>query len=288
MKLITWNVQWFRGLDGRVDPARVIAHARTLADFDVLCVQELADHFPSPRLEGNDDRDQFAVLASLLPGYTVIHGVGVDHPGDDARRRRFGNAIATRLPVHQVRRHALPWPADPAVPSIPRIAIEAVVTARSGDIRIVTTHLEYWSRAQRAAQVRRLREIHAEGHGHARAGARADDRDDGGPFQQLAHPKATIVTGDFNLGPDDPHHSDMLAPFPDGTSRFHDAWQLAHGQARQPPTFNVHERFLPESTPIACDFVFVSDELAAKVRSVEVDSATRLSDHQPVVVALDA
>jgi endonuclease/exonuclease/phosphatase family metal-dependent hydrolase len=285
IRLVTWNVQWFLGLDGRVDPARVIAHARSLADVDILCVQELADNFPDPRLAGNDDGDQFAMLAELLPGFTVVHGVGTDHPGDDGRRRRFGNAIASRLPVRQVRRHALPWPADPGVASMPRVAVEAVVAAPSGLVRLVTTHLEYWSRPQRSQQVRRLREIHAEGHAHARLGSA--ERDDGGPFHRLPHPFATIVTGDFNLGPDDPDHAQMLAPFPDGASRLHDAWRLVHGDRPQPPTFCVHEPYSPDSTPIACDFVFVSDELARRVSAVEVDSATRLSDHQPVVVTIE-
>lgn len=286
MILVTWNVQWFRGLDGRVDPARVIAHARALGDFDVLCVQEVADNFPDPRLEGNDDRDQFAILRALLPGYEVAVGIGSDHPAGDGRRRRFGNAIASRLPVQAVRAHALPWPADAAVASMPRVAVEAVVMARSGPVRVVTTHLEYWSAAQREAQVQRLREIHAEGHAHARLGS--GEREDGGPFQRYPTPRATIVTGDFNLGPHDPEHARMLAPFDDGTSRFHDAWRLVHAATPQPPTFNVHERYTPESLPIACDFVFVSDELAMRVRRIEVDSATRLSDHQPVVLALDA
>jgi endonuclease/exonuclease/phosphatase family metal-dependent hydrolase len=285
IRLVTWNVQWFRGLDGRVDPARVIAHARSLADFDILCVQELADNFPDPRLDGNDDRDQFTILAELLPGYAIVSGVGADHPADDGRRRRFGNAIASRLPVAQVRRHALPWPADPSVASMPRVAVEAIIATRSGPVRVVTTHLEYWSKAQRAQQVERLREIHAEGHGHSRLGSAK--RDDGGPFQRFATPRATIVTGDFNLGPDDPGYARMIAPFADGTSRFHDAWRVVHGTRPQPPTFNVHERYSSESTPVACDFVFVSDEIAAHVRSVEVDSATRWSDHQPVVVTLE-
>ena len=69
MKLITWNVQWCRGVDGRVDPARIIAEARSLVDFDVLCLQEIADNFPDPRLASNTDEDQFAMLAALLPGY---------------------------------------------------------------------------------------------------------------------------------------------------------------------------------------------------------------------------
>ena len=64
MKLITWNIQWGRGIDGRVDLARIVAHARAMADFDVLNVQEVADNFPG--LAGNDDSDQFAQLAALL------------------------------------------------------------------------------------------------------------------------------------------------------------------------------------------------------------------------------
>jgi endonuclease/exonuclease/phosphatase family metal-dependent hydrolase len=48
----------------------------------------------------------------------------------------------------------------------------------------------------------------------------------------------------------------------------------------------VHDRRYSKN-PYCCDFVFVSDDLAAKVRSIEVDSATRDSDHQPVVLTLD-
>ena len=36
MKLITWNIQWGRGADGRVDLDRIVAHAQRFADFDVL------------------------------------------------------------------------------------------------------------------------------------------------------------------------------------------------------------------------------------------------------------
>jgi endonuclease/exonuclease/phosphatase family metal-dependent hydrolase len=284
VKLVTWNVQWFHGLDGRVDARRVIEHARSLADFDVLCLQEIADNFPAPRLEGNDDSDQFATLARLLPGYTIVSGVGADHPGDRGRRRRFGNAIASRWPVGPARSHALPWPAEPGVASMPRVAVEATLTGPRGPVRVVTTHLEYWSRAQRTAQVQRLREIHQEGHGRARLGSAL--RDDGGPFQVHPTPRATIVTGDFNLPPGDPEHARMVAPFIDGTSQLHDAWSLVHGRTPQPPTFNLHEPYDAGSVPIACDFVFVSDELVPQVESVAVDVDTRLSDHQPVVVIL--
>ena len=54
MKLITWNIQWARGVDNKVDPRRIIDHAREMADFDVLCLQETkpSDHnFPRAEIE---------------------------------------------------------------------------------------------------------------------------------------------------------------------------------------------------------------------------------------------
>jgi endonuclease/exonuclease/phosphatase family metal-dependent hydrolase len=35
---------------------------------------------------------------------------------------------------------------------------------------------------------------------------------------------------------------------------------------------------------VACDFVFVSEPLKERVRSITVDGNTRVSDHQPVCV----
>ncbi|MCC7327929.1 MAG: endonuclease/exonuclease/phosphatase family protein [Burkholderiales bacterium] len=284
MKLITWNVQWCRGVDGRVDPARVVAEAKRLADFDVLCLQEVADNFPDPLLAGSAGEDQFAVLASLLPGYTAVPGVAVDQQGDGSRRRRFGNMILSRLPVKQAFRHLLPYPADHDVPSMPRVAVEAVVAAPFGDVRVITSHLEYYSLAKRAAQVDALRAIYAEGHRYANNPRTAVV--DEGPYRALAHPAATIITGDFNLEFDDPLHQRMLAPFADGTPRLADAWELAHPGDAHPPTFHVHEKQRPGDPELHCDFVFVNEVLWPSLRSVEVDTHTQVSDHQPVIVEI--
>ncbi|MEP7327919.1 MAG: endonuclease/exonuclease/phosphatase family protein [Betaproteobacteria bacterium] len=284
MKLITWNIQWCRGVDGKVDPARVVAHAKRLADFDVLCLQEVADNFPDPRLPGNSDENQFERLAALLPGYTGIPGIAVDHPGDHGRRRRFGNMILTRLPVLQVFAHQLPYPADQDVSGMPRIAIEAVVEASFGPVRIVTTHLEYYSLRKRAAQVEALRMLYAEGSGYAR-----DPRStgyDGGPYETLPRPAATIITGDFNLEPDDPLHVRMEAPFADGTPPLFDAWTLANPRAPHPPTMNIFQKVKPDDPLLHCDFIFVSDVLRSRVRAVDVDVETQVSDHQPVTLTL--
>jgi endonuclease/exonuclease/phosphatase family metal-dependent hydrolase len=39
-----------------------------------------------------------------------------------------------------------------------------------------------------------------------------------------------------------------------------------------------------EEAPYCCDFVFVTRDLAPRIRSVRVDAHTRASDHQPVIV----
>src|SRR3954452_22695558 len=107
MKLVTWNIQWCRGCDGRVDPRRIVDDARAFADFDVLCLQEVAANFAT--LRGSAGEDQFALLASLLPAFTPVVATPVAGAGPDATRSTCGNMIRSRLPVMQVLRVKLPW-----------------------------------------------------------------------------------------------------------------------------------------------------------------------------------
>ncbi len=285
MKLITWNVQWCRGVDLAVDPARIVSEARRLADFDVLCLQEIADNYPDPRLGGSDGEDQFARLAQLLPEYTAVPGIAVDQPGDDGRRRRFGNMILSRLPVLQVYRHLLPYPCDPGVPGMPRIAVEAIVRSAAGDVRVITTHLEYYSDKQRMAQSEALRTIYADGHAYARDAQVT--MSDGGPFQTFVRPRTTIITGDCNFEPDSPEHARILAPFTDQTPPLMDAWRVVHPGEAHPSTFKIYQKDAPTDPELHCDFIFVGDELRSRVRDIRVDRQTQASDHQPVILTLD-
>ena len=66
---MSWNILWGLGMDGRVDLTRIVSEARTLGDFDILCLQEVADGFSE--LEGSAGENQFAEIAALLPGYTL-------------------------------------------------------------------------------------------------------------------------------------------------------------------------------------------------------------------------
>jgi len=122
MELISWNIQWGRGADGRVDLARQVDTLRAMADADVICLQEVTRGFGE--LRGEPGLDQVAELTALLPGYHLLFASGVDRRDRNGTHKQFGNLIATRLPVREVFRHALPWPADPQVASMPRVALE--------------------------------------------------------------------------------------------------------------------------------------------------------------------
>lgn len=278
MKLVTWNVQWGLGMDGRVDLARIVSHARALGDFDLLCLQEIAANCPD--LPGLGDDDQFSSLARLLPGFEAVDGVALDIPDGRGGRKRFGNMILSRLPVDAVIRQALPWPGAPGK-SMPRMALDVVVSTRFGPVRIMTTHLEYWSAVLRAAQIEGLRSLHVEACERA-----ARPREPGaatyavGPLTPSA-----ILTGDFNMPPEDSTIARLLHPFEDGTPRFLDAWTIAHPGSPQPATFCREDHTYGQ--PKACDFIFVTEDLADRVSRVIVDETTRASDHQPVLIELD-
>jgi endonuclease/exonuclease/phosphatase family metal-dependent hydrolase len=282
MKLVTWNIQWCLGTDGRVDPARIVEEARAFCDFDVLCLQEVAANFPA--LKGSAGEDQFAAIAARLPGFTAVPGIAVDTAAPDGSRRCFGNLILSRLPVVQAMRHQLPWPSDPAVRSMPRLLLEATVATAFGPVRVMTTHLEYYSARQRDAQVEAIRARHAEACAHARRDRPVDAS--GGPFHSQPQTASAILTGDFNIRPDDPLHARLAAPFDDEeTPPLDDAWPALHPGEAQPPTVGVHDRDQwPD--PFACDFVFASRDLRDRLREIAVEGATAASDHQPMRLEL--
>lgn len=282
MKLVTWNIQWSRGVDGIVDPRRIIHDAQQFADFDVLCLQEVAANFPA--LAGSKGEDQFEIMAGLLPGYTAVSAVAVDVAAPGGGRRRFGNMLLSRYPVLRVLRHQLPWPVDADVISMPRVLLEATLDTPLGPVRVMTTHLEYHSAGQRSQQVEAIRRIHAEGCLRA-AGKRANEPT-GSPYDPAASSSGTIIVGDFNFRPDDPLHARLQQPFPeDAVPRLVDTWQHLHGELPHPPNAGLYDREQwPEA--FACNFVFASEDLMPRVCGLALNSTTRSSDHQPQCLEL--
>ena len=154
---------------------------------------------------------------------------------------------------------------------MPRVAVEAIVEAPFGPLRVVCTHLEYYLAEHRAAQVARLAQLRLEWLAQRRS------VDEKGPFRSQPSPASTILCGDFNLPPEDPLHRQIA------DLGFVDAWEALHPAVPHPPTFRVHQREKGEA-PYCCDFVFVTPDLVPRLRSVRIDADNRSSDHQPVTV----
>jgi len=281
VNVISWNVQWCRGCDGRVNPARISKVVKEMADVDVLCLQEVARNFPC--LPGSAGENQYETLAGLFPDYTVVKGVAIDVLAPHGDWREFGNALITRLPILQVYRRLLPWPSDPTVPSMQRSAIEVVLEAPSGPLRVTTTHLEYYSAKQRAAQVEELLRLQGEAAAHA---AEPQPGKEGGPFQPIPRPASGILTADFNFRPEDPMHARLQAPLGAGVPAYRDAWELRYPGTPHAPTLGVHDKAQWPEPPFACDFVFVTEDIADRVEDVVVNEVTDASDHQPVLLVL--
>jgi endonuclease/exonuclease/phosphatase family metal-dependent hydrolase len=164
-----------------------------------------------------------------------------------------------------------------------RIAVETVVQSPWGPLRLMTTHLEYYSAKQRMAQVAALRRLHEEACGHAALPRPSGDP--GEPFAALPRPASAILTGDFNFEPDAPEHESLTSAFGAAVPRFMDAWEIAHPKQPHAHTVGLHENGWAEH-PYCCDFIFVTDDIASRVRAVTVQSQTQASDHQPVLIEL--
>jgi endonuclease/exonuclease/phosphatase family metal-dependent hydrolase len=278
MKLITWNIQWALGTDGIMDPARIVNHAKAMADFDVLCLQEVADNWPE--LKASPGMNQFAAFAAPLPGYHAIEGVALETRDSSGQPKRFGNMILTRLPVVQVLRHILPWPAV-ETNNMARGLIEAVVTTASGPLRLMTTHLEYSHPAIRQQQVAALRDIHAS----ACARVETPRSDGAGTYACTLSTMSAILTGDFNMKPDDPLKQHISNPFDQGFPRLVDSWEVLHGGNPHPLTSCIVDQ--THGQPHCCDYIFITEDLAPRISRIICDEETRVSDHQPILIEIE-
>ncbi len=275
MRLITWNIQWGKGCDGVVDLERIVSVARSLADADIYCFQEVSDNFI--KLDGGVD--QSARLAALLPDHVPVFRPAVETIDGKGTKYRFGNMTLSRLPVLQVAGHLLPWQRGREKRSMRRLALEVTVQTASGSLRIVNTHLEYYSAAQREAQLVRLLDLQEE--------ASRDPKPSGSthvePYGSQNVSASSVLCGDFNFDVSDPQHALLHASSRSGLN-YRDAWSICHPNRPHDATCGIHDHVQWKDGPDCRDFIFITEDLANRVRRIEVDGATDASDHQPVLI----
>jgi endonuclease/exonuclease/phosphatase family metal-dependent hydrolase len=144
----------------------------------------------------------------------------------------------------------------------------------------MTTHLEYSSAKLRSAQVEGIREIH-----RTACEREVLKREDGpGTYVRTPGTQSAILTGDFNMKPDDPTKQRISESFDAGVPRLLDAWEATHPSESHPPSFCLFDQTYGQ--PHCCDFVFVTEDLLPRVRRLDYDVRTQVSDHQPVLLDL--
>lgn len=283
LKLVTWNIRWGLGIDNIVNVDRAIEQVKQFTDFDILCLQEVASGYTDPELKHADGTNQFETLATKLDGYTAINGYAVDQLRHDGKRQQFGNMIFSRFPVLQVYRHRLPWPAEPGIKSMQRMALETLLATPFGTLRVITTHLEFYSACQRMAQVEYLRQIHKESWLRSLT---TDTVSDNGAFSVYPKLSGTILAGDFNFSETSSERARLLAFHDVHTPLFADAWEVAHPGEKHAPTMGYFDRERWPAGPFVSDYIFISENLAASVQDMRVEKQSQASDHQAVLLEL--
>ena len=292
MRLVTYNIQFGKGRDGRFDLRRI---ADAVRDADVIALQEVERYRSRSGMT-----DQPAELAALLPDHHWVYGPAidldasvVDRAGKPVhRRRQFGNMLLSRTPILSTRCFPLPKLAMVAQYSLQRVALEGVIASQgaSGALRVYSIHLDHLTDAARGPQVDAILDIHcrapAEGgawSGPLTGSSWAVD----GPAPPM--PREAILMGDFNLEPSSPLYDRIVGPLSPGSGRgnamegFVDAWVAAGHGERDGITYPGDDA----NPPQRIDYCFVSTGLLPHFRACWIDAEAAGSDHQPVWTELD-
>jgi endonuclease/exonuclease/phosphatase family metal-dependent hydrolase len=273
MLIVTYNIQWGRGRDGRIDLDRIAA---TVAAADIIALQEVERHWRPQAFP-----DQVARLSGLLPDRHSVFGPSIDLGGAEpkAPRRQFGNMILSRWPIVATR--TFPLQSQPVAGEFndQSSVLEAVIEAPGGAIRLYNTHLTHLVAGGQPDQARHLLQI-IEAAGRHGTSITAPGRSELGPEDDWLvlpngmppSPASAVLAGDFNAGPGDATWQ-MLA------EQFTDAIGIA-------PEPSINRITFPGGG-LALDHIFLTADLAKGCRRAWVDASAQGSDHQPVWVLLD-
>jgi endonuclease/exonuclease/phosphatase family metal-dependent hydrolase len=288
MKVVSYNIQYGIGLDGRYDIGRI---ADAVRGADVVALQEVCRNNPR-----NGGRDMVAELKESLPDYFAVYGpnfeadIGsrVKDGRAETRMFQFGNMLLSKTPIHLSRNLILPRRRSLDALNFQRGALEALIETPLGFIRFYSTHLDHRGPAERARQIHFLRE------------RLLNYPLEGGGLSGLAEiglpeppaPEAFVLMGDFNMLAGSPEYA-VLAGTPDHEFGMPLAADLAVDAAlrlgasgndlvtwvdpQRPEDTSRHKRI---------DYVFTSASLAASLRRLWVDRQAAGSDHLPVWLEL--
>jgi endonuclease/exonuclease/phosphatase family metal-dependent hydrolase len=270
LSLVTYNIQYGIGMDGKYDLGRIVAAVR---EADVIALQEISRNSP-----WNAGADVEAGVRALFPdrfivchypadvdfGSAIVNGEFVE------KRFQFGNMVVSRFPIVAVRTHLLPRTARADQLNLQRGALEALIAAPQGFFRLYSVHLDHIDPAERLAQVQALKAIAT---GYEKTGGAISGLAALG-FPELPATPDFILMGDFNFGP---QSQEMAAMTGDG--------QTVDISASDPRLSYFDPKGVEADQRL--DYCFANPEFAARFNRASVDVEAQGSDHRPVWVFAD-
>ncbi|SIT57463.1 Endonuclease/exonuclease/phosphatase [Mesorhizobium prunaredense] len=288
MQLVTYNIHYGVGLDGRYDVGPI---ADAVRGADVIALQEVSRNNPN-----NGGRDMVAELGEALPEYFAVYGSNFEaNVGSRLENGRaitttfqLGNMVLSKTPVHLSRNLLLPRSRSFEVMNFQRGALEALIETPLGFVRFYSTHLDHRSPVERASQIRFLRRrlLNYAIEGGALSGVAEVGLPD------LPCPEGFVVMGDFNMLAGSPEYVEFAGRLdhefgmPVTADLAVDAaLRLAAAGAdlvtwvdpKRPDDASRHKR---------TDYVFTSASLARSLKRLWVDRQATGSDHLPVWVEM--
>jgi len=284
MKIVTYNIQYGIGLDGRFDLKRI---ADAVRGADIIALQEVTRNNPQ-----NGGRDLVSGIRELLPDYFAFFGApyaaDMGSRIEDGRAVEtwfeFGNMILSRMPIQATRNLLLPRRRSYGKLNLQRGALEALIDTPFGPMRFYSVHLDHTSPDERMDQIRflmaRVLSYPLEG------GALSGTEEMGMP--EPPHPEAFVILGDFNMLPGSPEYA-TIAGTPDHeyglVSRIGNpvdaVTQFQHCDI-DTTTWLDPAKPQDASRHMRLDYGFVSAGIAHHITSAWVDRHAKGSDHLPL------
>lgn len=286
MRIVTYNIHYAIGKDNQYDLERIVS---TVRGADIIALQEVERNYGPPN-EPSQPED----IADLLPDYYWIYDAAFDIDGCSRRpdgtilnrRRQHGQMLLSRWPISSKRYYPLPRLRIDSEFNMQMGALEAVIDAPTGALRVYSVHLGSVSSEERQMQARFLRAMVADApsQGGAWTGAASEspDRDWSAGMSEPHMPASTLVLGDFNMPPDSPEYQLLTS-----TTGANQEPLLTDIWAQKNPGTNVLTWHPNPGRPgneasARLDYCFCTAEVASQIETSWIDEEASGSDHQPV------
>lgn len=292
MKLVSYNIQYGFGGDGRYDLSRC---TKLVDGADIIALQEVERHW-----QRTNEDDQPELLSRLLPGYHWVYGPAFDMDASERRdgrvvnrRRQFGTMLLSKLPIAWSRLHALPMRRTLRPLNTRNAALECMIRTPAGPVRVLSLHLAHIAAEERLEQIDYLLAEHRRAPSEGGPWSGADDepsRNWTSGEAEPENPTAAIWMGDFNMEPGSAEYSRIVGstPYHRGAA-YLDGFVDAAAVASEPAAdYHTHVKTIDgKVAKRRLDHCFVGGMFADRVRSVSADIGEIASDHFPVRIDID-